>query len=136
MIAYSRDAQAGPLRELESLLTEVRCGRFRPDETRSGTFVQDAVSSSSSSACRSASSPEARSPEPQDIPDSDEDLPDPDRAAIQASLRQDAYLRNDRTKRVHVVSPDLVLRCSIAAPTKYTIFQDLPPDSVLCTGCF
>ena len=37
-IVYSRDAMARPLRLLESLLLDIRVGRFAPDETRSGRF--------------------------------------------------------------------------------------------------
>ena len=35
-LAYSRDALSGPLRKLESLLYQVRTGKFCPDSTRSG----------------------------------------------------------------------------------------------------
>ena len=35
-LAYSRDALSGPLRKLESLLHQVRTGKFCPDSTRSG----------------------------------------------------------------------------------------------------
>ena len=37
---YSRDALAGPLRELDRLLEAVRRGSFEPDSTRSGYFVK------------------------------------------------------------------------------------------------
>ena len=33
---YSRDLQASPLRTLDAMLSAIRCGRFRPDHTRSG----------------------------------------------------------------------------------------------------
>ena len=36
---YSRDAMAAPLRELDKVLDAVRSGRFAPDATRSGHFV-------------------------------------------------------------------------------------------------
>eukprot|EP00438_Fugacium_kawagutii_P024617 Skav227276 [mRNA] locus=scaffold3803:182434:184323:+ [translate_table: standard] len=39
-ITYSRDAMARPIRVLENLLDHVRTGTFRPDETRSGRFVE------------------------------------------------------------------------------------------------
>ena len=39
MLVYSRDAAAGPLRDLIGMLQMIREGRFRPDETRSGRFV-------------------------------------------------------------------------------------------------
>ena len=35
-LAYSRDALSGPLRKLETLLSQVRIGAFCPDSTRSG----------------------------------------------------------------------------------------------------
>ena len=39
-LRYSRDASARPLRVLESCLAKIRNGEFRPDETRSGRFVE------------------------------------------------------------------------------------------------
>ena len=36
LLHHSRDALAGPLRELEAVLDDVRRGRFFPDRTRSG----------------------------------------------------------------------------------------------------
>lgn len=38
---YSRDAAAQPLLELQKVLTAIREGRFRPDSTRSGRFMQE-----------------------------------------------------------------------------------------------
>ena len=38
---YSRDLQASPLRALDSMLTAIRCGQFRPDLTRSGMVVSE-----------------------------------------------------------------------------------------------
>ena len=39
-ITYSRDALARPLRLLSELLADIRIGRFQPDQTRSGRFVE------------------------------------------------------------------------------------------------
>ena len=39
-LRYSRDASARPLRVLESCLAKIRRGEFRPDESRSGRFVE------------------------------------------------------------------------------------------------
>ena len=39
-ITYSRDALARPLRLLSELLADIRSGRFQPDQTRSGRFVE------------------------------------------------------------------------------------------------
>ena len=36
---YSRDLQSAPLRVLEQMFTDIRCGRFSPDVTRSGLFT-------------------------------------------------------------------------------------------------
>ena len=38
MLLYSRDAMAGPIRELERLYKDIGTGAFRPDETRSGRW--------------------------------------------------------------------------------------------------
>ena len=37
---YSRDEQAGPLRRLQTVYADIRSGRFRPDETRSGYLLR------------------------------------------------------------------------------------------------
>ena len=39
MLIYSRDASAGPLRDLCGMLQMIKEGKFRPDQTRSGRFV-------------------------------------------------------------------------------------------------
>ena len=53
MVTYSRDALAGPLRCLGSLLEAVRSGRFHPDRSRSGRWTlpgpDDQLEASSSS---------------------------------------------------------------------------------------
>lgn len=36
---YSRDLQSAPLRVLEQMFSDIRCGRFSPDVTRSGMFT-------------------------------------------------------------------------------------------------
>jgi hypothetical protein len=43
MIAYSRDALAGPLARLEQVYLDIRHGRFLPDSSRSGRFVTPAA---------------------------------------------------------------------------------------------
>jgi hypothetical protein len=45
-LEYSRDALAGPLRELEKITTLVRMGQFNPDETRSGRWTTAAATAS------------------------------------------------------------------------------------------
>ena len=40
VLLYSRDAAAAPLRCLEGILADIRSGRFMPDNTRSGYFVE------------------------------------------------------------------------------------------------
>ena len=44
MLEYSRDALAGPLRELQKVLQQVGTGSFRPDETRSGRWSHEVQS--------------------------------------------------------------------------------------------
>jgi hypothetical protein len=41
LLTYSRDAAAGPLRELASVLRMVRAGSFSPDASRSGRFLTE-----------------------------------------------------------------------------------------------
>jgi hypothetical protein len=44
MLIYSRDALAGPLRVLEQMVGDVRSGRFAPDSTRSGRWLDAGAS--------------------------------------------------------------------------------------------
>ena len=37
-LSYGRDSLAGPLRQLQSVLQDIRTGKFRPDSTRSGRW--------------------------------------------------------------------------------------------------
>ena len=45
-ITYSRDAMSRPLQMVEEMLTAIRRGTFKPDETRSGRFVAEASTES------------------------------------------------------------------------------------------
>ena len=47
-LRYSRDGASRPLRILEACLTDIRLGKFKPDETRSGRFVNNVVTSNPS----------------------------------------------------------------------------------------
>ena len=40
MLTYSRDAMAGPLREMARVVRDIKAGVFRPDTTRSGYFLK------------------------------------------------------------------------------------------------
>lgn len=40
VLTYSRDAMAAPLRAFSKVIADISTGRFRPDETRSGMFVE------------------------------------------------------------------------------------------------
>ena len=39
-LTYSRDGMARPLQILSDMLSEIRCGKFQPDQTRSGRLLQ------------------------------------------------------------------------------------------------
>ena len=43
VVTYSRDIQAGPLRELCQMYCDIRTGRYLPDMTRSGLYPKDVV---------------------------------------------------------------------------------------------
>ena len=47
VVTYSRDIQAGPLRELSQMYSDIRGGRFLPDMTRSGLFPKETACSDS-----------------------------------------------------------------------------------------
>lgn len=43
VLTYSRDSLGAPLRTLDSMLGQIRSGSFRPDELRSGRFVEEVM---------------------------------------------------------------------------------------------
>ncbi|CAE7557162.1 unnamed protein product [Symbiodinium sp. CCMP2592] len=47
VVTYSRDIQAGPLRELCQMYCDIRCGRYLPDMTRSGLYAKGPASADS-----------------------------------------------------------------------------------------
>ena len=48
VVTYSRDALAGPMRQLQTLYRNIRLGSFDPDATRSGKWAKVSVTASSS----------------------------------------------------------------------------------------
>ena len=80
-LIYSRDAASAPLRRLDAVISAIRSGRFFPDMTRSGYFVNPAqgLDQASSSASQSAASPVGNSVSDSledDVPSDSEDSQD------------------------------------------------------------
>ena len=123
MEAYSRDTQAGPLRKLSALIRDVAAGRFDPDATRSGQFARPPSSSCSSSGGRSESS---EGPV-------DEVLAEPE---VEVPVVLEKFVRNDKTKRVHILTETGELSCERAFPVSYSVLEELPADARLCRDCF
>ena len=127
--AYSRDSLAGPLRSLASAIGEISTGRFKPDETRSGQLVPAASSaipiSSSSSSCAPRSSSSVGSISDLDDKPRDEEL-----------LVLDKLVRNNKTKRFHIMLSGNTLACDRHLPVDCSIFTELPPTARMCSKCF
>ncbi|CAE7256494.1 unnamed protein product [Symbiodinium natans] len=96
-ISYGRDALAGPLRTLETVLTDIRQGKFKPDSTRSGRWQTANASASASSA--TPPQPPADAQEPTAVSDSDSSAED---LASEGSSGEDTQL-------LHSVSHSLAL---------------------------
>ena len=127
--AYSRDSMAGPLRTLVRVIGDIKSERFKPDVTRSGQIVEasgDGASSCSSSAACSSSSED---PDPNDV--------EVDEEALAPYLQQDKYIRNDSSRRIHVLfSESNTLACGSDLPVKFSILSELPDNARFCGGCF
>ena len=110
-------------------LAEIKADSFRPDVTRSGQLskADDAASESSVSSgtpCSSSSDdPEAS------VCKAEEPM-------MEELLRQDQIIRNDSSRRLHIMSPDGRLTCGREPPVKYTILDSIPDKAKFCGGCF
>ena len=56
--------------------------------------------------------------------------------AVAPWLEPDKYIRNDSSRRVHVLKSDGTLTCGRPLPVKYTILDDLPVSPRFCGGRF
>ena len=117
--SYSRDSMAQPLRALEKVLDDVRDGRFRPDETRSG-YVAPA-SSTRSSAASSASSMAGS-----DVAELTALTEEKDNARLVLNVRT-GYLR---------VLDGGALACGKCIPEKKRLLNDIPAEPKFCSRCF
>ena len=121
---YSRDSMASPLRDLDSVLAEIRSGNFVPDVTRSGLFSgTTARPASSASTCSSprSSSPSADSDSPEDTCE---------------DLDGTVIILNLATKYHHITAGVETLRCNRPWPVTYERLSSVPPGGHLCSGCF
>ena len=128
--AYSRDSMAGPLRELDAVITQITAGTFLPDATRSGMFAgplpgaaartltMSSRSSSSSTSCSSCSSADASDIE-KEVDDFDGTI-----------------LVNTATKCCHIADNKHKMRCGKPWPDKYSIVECLPAKGGRCKWCF
>ena len=134
--SYSRDSQAGPLRQLEEVVRDVRAKKFVPDATRSGLFPKrrstSASSSSSSASSRSCSSDGPSVGAPEGGSTASEDV-DPSLAHL---LAQDTFIRNSSSGKVHVRLAAGELVCGTPLPVKFATLECLPAQAKLCRGCF
>jgi len=117
--SYSRDELAGPLRELASLLAEIRSGTFVPDATRSGYLRGPAPVSSSSSSSDPSPSSSA----------SDDPNPDVAESAGDAVLNEDSGI-------LHRVAEGGRLECGRARPLRGVTVSSWAFDQRLCRICF
>ena len=115
--SYSRDELAGPLRELATLLGEIRSGTFLPDATRSGYLRGSAPSSSTSS---------SSDPSPSSAASDDPDLPE---------SAGDAVL-NEESGILHRLAEGGRLECGRARPLKAVTVSSWAFDQRLCRICF
>ena len=111
------------MRIMVSVLADIASGKFAPDNTRSGQLIEK-ISSESSSAARSSSSED---PEAEDK-ESDSSLP--------AEFKPDRFLRNDSSRRIHMLRSEGGLACGDSYPVRYSILDDLPVNARFCCRCF
>jgi len=133
--SYSRDELAGPLRELDSLLAEVRAKTFCPDSTRSGYLRatpapsiarSPSPSRSSSSSSSSASSDEKGAAVETTTKDANEDVT---LAVGDAVLNRDSGV-------LHRFAEGGRLECGRRLPKNGGKVADWPADQRLCQICW
>ena len=68
----------------------------------------------------------------------DEGIPEPieDEGSPAPAIELEKLVRNDKTKRVHLVTAEGALSCTRVWPVNYTMLDDLPADARLCRECF
>ena len=143
MLVYSRDAAAGPLRDLCHMLETIKSGRFIPDETRSGRFVdmepqpqpEDDDDGASSSTCTENEEEidcEVEEAACQNVvgkwqPEKDLDV----EGAV--------YARNRLSRCLHIMADEAgaEFRCGRRMSTSYDLLQSKPFFmSPACNMCF
>ena len=152
VLVYSRDALSGPLRALNGVLTDIRLGRFLPDQTRSGYFPgRDAPEREEQSDLESTSSSDSE--DSLDEEDNQEDMPLTESAtdAVVGEWSEHATVhslglddepdmfRNVSTRYIHLVADESGdhFRCGRPVNSHYTKLEVAPKFlSPQCKQCF
>ena len=131
MEAYSRDAMAGPLRQLDRMLEDIRAKRFDPDATRSGMLSAAGAEPAAAPAEALSSSCSSRASSEPSLAESDEE-------ARQQAAEEDcdlAVVQNLATRFCHRMDGD-GLACGKPLPLSHAKLADLPAGGRLCSICF
>ena len=152
--SYGRDVMAGPLRDLEAVLEDIRSGKFLPDCTRSGAFVEVLPCNAGSSASSAPAQPATEVPDKQAEEDADDvEVQSATSASVastssagisddelELSPQTDAEVKtvaiNRRTGYAHLLGEDGRLVCGKATPKGCQWLAAVPAGTTLCSRCF
>ena len=157
LMHYSRDCLAGPLRRLAVMLSDIRCGRFNPDSSRSGRFEgevavanaayggrvlpaplipEDADALSQSKASSAAGS------EPAEDIEALESRADADQQRQPKMLSMDLiYFKHRTSSMIHILRGSQAdggkLRCGRVTSPRYSLATgNVRAGGLQCTSCF
>ena len=139
VLTYSRNVMAAPLRALERMLYDIRCGRFLPDATRSGRFVAPSVSTNSLALEKRAPEGSSSSSEVEDT-SSDSSIDSAvswDRPPLQPPEGYE-FFKHYRYKTVHlkVEGAGTVFMCGRPVSESYEQVDNTPGDPPRCRQCW
>jgi len=103
MLEYSRDALAGPLREVMALYERIKTGQFRPDVTRSGRWKKARVSGGGGQEEEEGARGEKdqeEAPEEEEKEEEDPDQPDDEDDEDDEDAEEDEVLADDKADAV------------------------------------
>ena len=125
--SYSRDSMAGPLRDLDKVLSAIMDKSFDPDATRSGTFTPSAskpTSTPPSSTCSSSRSSSSSSCSSSIT-----------RPKVVETFSGEVVM-NVATHFHHLADTEAELRCGKPWPLNFARLEAVPAGGRLCSRCF
>jgi hypothetical protein len=143
MLVYSRDSAAGPLRDLSQMLKVIKEGKFLPDETRSGRFVDmDPTQPADDNDDGDSSSTDTDDEENGDCEIEEEackNVVGEWKPEKEIDTEGTVYVRNKLSRCIHVIADEAgaEFKCGRRMSTSYETLESKPAFfSPACNMCF